>query len=231
MYDDRTALLGRYEAAGHLLRFRMPDDRVQAVIAGVGSVEIGPGHLSLAVASAEYDDELVCWTVSEALAHFVEAPSTWEVRCSFLQASRLDYDVARRAAIEAWLGPQMSAGADDVAVLVDGCDAASNDRFQYEVGVVTAQEAIGRVSGEVGRLGGQDFGPESLNSLARSAPEVATFAGWHWTAEREIGALSDVGLAVRADCMSRSSERSKSMHKMYDLDADSIGDPKEGMSN
>ena len=79
-YDHRASFLTSVDSRDLLLKFRRPDDQVVAWIMGVGSIEVGPGHIRLDVASPNFDEDTLRWAVGEALSFFNDAPSSWRCR-------------------------------------------------------------------------------------------------------------------------------------------------------
>lgn len=207
-YANRAPFLQSLEERGALLQFRMPDDSVEALIADVGLINVGPGQVRVTVGSPTFDHDRLIETLQLALGVCQPASSTWHCRVRHIIEIDSDYDAARSAGKAGWL----HAGDDvtDFAILVDGRSEDADYTYQCEYGVITREEATQRLL-SAGRGRPIDI-PDEIIDLS-DLPDVAAFMDWHWSASLPAPMhIPSAAEEVLARCIALSETNSAVIH-------------------
>lgn len=206
-YEIRAPFLKALDDRGALLKFRMPDDRVEAVVADVGFVDVGPGHIQVFVGSPTFDYDHLLETLGNALGAFDDAPSGWTGRVKHISEIDASYDDARLAGVAGWLHTDEEV--TDLAVLVDGRDRETGYTYQCEYGVISRDEAELRLV----RAGRGKPHEVPIEIDTSGLPPVAVFLDWNWSSPQSmpINILAS-GTEVLDRCITLSETHSARIH-------------------
>ena len=209
-YDLRVDILRAFDSNHSLLKFTMPDDSIEALVANVGFVRMAPDGLRVTITSPRFDEQAVTQVLEIMLGKSDISTSHLTCNVQHLIPIAADYDEARTSAISGWLRPtpiQMT----DIAILVDGVDDETGYGFQCEYGIISAEESVDRLARQVGRLTNSSDLP--LDPDIAGLPDVAAFLDWHWSYRNDVPMpLLTTALNFRNTCLAVTERNSAILH-------------------